>query len=196
VFWRVTFPQHELILFGYVRISAELVPETYSDGTRLISDTRSMLMDMNAAVNLPNSTFDKTQFQPVLDKLAPQSQEELRVVLANSLAPKVIEAMPGIVAGLFLSGEGGHSFGETKPSIGLALVRYAAGRGRQMALLVSDAEMLAMAKPMTADIFNSVGTRQSSICSSFVGASGRSAPILRSSTAHAEVQKLPGWARR
>ncbi|NLS18567.1 TraB/GumN family protein [Rhizobium sp. P40RR-XXII] len=157
VFWRAFFPNHEFVLFGYVRIRADLIPDIYSEGQTLISQSRAVLLDMSPNVKFSSVSFPRTQTEPVVNRLSPQAQAEFREVMKRLVPAEEIEGLPGFTASLMLSGEGQHSFSPTEPSIGFALAKYAAEAQRPLATLVSDQEVLSSGKQMTIEIFNAVG---------------------------------------
>ena len=157
VFWRALFPDHALVLFGYIGIRSDLVPDIYNEGQGLISQSSSVLLDMSPEVTLPTVSFARSQMEPVFNKLSPQTQAEFREAMKGLVPEKEIEGLAGFTASVFLNGEGQHAYSPAKPSIGFALAEYAAATKRPLATLLSDQEVLSSSKQMTIDQVNAVG---------------------------------------
>ncbi|MBB4010429.1 hypothetical protein [Allorhizobium taibaishanense] len=157
VFWRAVFPNHDLALFGYVRIRADLVPDIYSQGKTLVSQSSALLLDMSPDVKMPTVNIERNQTEPVLNKLSPSTQPEFREVMKTLVPEGEIARLAGFTASIFLCGEGQHPFTPQEPSIGFALVKYAQEAGRPMTTLASDQEVVSLSKPITTEKFNAVG---------------------------------------
>ncbi|MEK1888433.1 MAG: hypothetical protein AAAB35_12880 [Phyllobacterium sp.] len=157
VVWRVRFPSQELVLFGYVRVPADVFPDITAEGKRLIDQSKMVLVDMNPSLTLSPTRFKNSDLKPVFPGLAPPQQDELKTILATSPARNAIERLCGFEAGLLLVGEGQRVIGPDAPSVGLELANYAVSIGRKVKTLASDSEVLAMQKPLTLATVNSVG---------------------------------------
>lgn len=156
VFWRAKFQSHQLILFGYVRIRADYLPDIVADGKRLIQKTKSVLMDMNPGIIFASEEFDNKDLKPVFTALPKSYQDDLRAVLATSPAKNAIEKLTGFEAAILLIGEGQQGFGPDAPSVGLVLTQYGLSLKRDIKTLASDDEVKALRKPLDAATVNSV----------------------------------------
>lgn len=136
VFWRALFPDHALVLFGYIGIRSDFVPDIYNEGQGLISQSSAVLLDMSPEVKLPTVSFARSQTEPVFSKLSPQTQAEFREVMKRLVPEREIEGLAGFTASVMLSGEGQHAYSLAEPAIGFALAEYATAEKRPLATLL------------------------------------------------------------
>jgi hypothetical protein len=142
VFWRVEKPgRSENFLFGYVRIAASRARDIVRDGKKLVDQTERFI------VNVPNINMPEAKAEnltPIWKVLSKPVADELRPILSGL---SEIETIPGLMAILFLMGEGQTPVSPEHPTVGDEIARYAHSLGRELTSILSEEEMLLHWRP-------------------------------------------------